>query len=258
MNFKISILGLAVGLLVGLTGMGGGAVMTPALILLGLARPVIAVGTDLVWGTLTKAVGAFVHCRQKTVDYAIVKRLALGSIPGALAGLVLLARLQKHGVEAMDRVIVRMLAIALMCVALSLFVRATRGRAWQTQPLSEGLLHRAPAWLTSVLGGVVGFLVSLTSVGSGSVIVACLVVLYPGLSMRRIVGSDILHALILVGISALGHLGMGSINIPLLGALLVGSIPGVWIGSKMSAVVPERILQPILATTLFFLGYKLL
>jgi uncharacterized membrane protein YfcA len=258
MDFRISILGFVVGLLVGLTGMGGGALMTPALILLGLARPSIAVGTDLVWGALTKAVGAFIHCRQKTVDFTIVKRLAIGSIPGALAGLVLLARLHKHGVAEMDRVIVRLLAIALMCVALSLYVRAMRGRSSRIEASSADLIHRAPAWLTSVLGAVVGFLVSLTSVGSGSLIVACLVVLYPSSSMRRIVGSDILHALVLVGISALGHLGIGSIDVSLLGALLVGSIPGVWIGSRMSAVVPERILQPVLATTLFFLGYKLL
>jgi uncharacterized protein len=258
MDFRISILGFVVGLLVGLTGMGGGALMTPALILLGLARPAIAVGTDLVWGTLTKAVGAFIHCRQKTVDFTIVKRLAIGSIPGALAGMALLAHLHKHGVGAMDRVIERLLAIALMCVALSLFVRAIRGRGSRIEASSQGLINKAPAWLTSVLGSVVGFLVSITSVGSGSLIVACLVVLYPSSSMRRIVGSDILHALILVGISALGHLGIGSINVPLLAALLVGSIPGVWIGSKTSAVVPGRILQPVLATTLFFLGYKLL
>jgi uncharacterized protein len=258
MDFRISILGFVVGLLVGMTGMGSGALMTPALILLGLARPVIAVGTDLVWGTLTKAVGAFVHCRQKTVDYRVVKRLAIGSIPGALAGLAVLTHLHKHGVEAVDRIIVRMLAIALMCAALSLFVRAVRGRSLRTEVSNEGLIERTPAWLTSVLGAVVGFLVSLTSVGSGSIIVACLVVLYPASPMKRIVGSDILHALILVGISALGHLGLASINVPLLGALLVGSIPGVWIGSKMSAVFPERILQPILATTLLFLGYKLL
>jgi uncharacterized membrane protein YfcA len=258
MNFKISILGFVVGLLVGLTGMGGGALMTPALILLGLARPVIAVGTDLVWGTLTKAVGAFVHDRQGTVDYTIVKRLAIGSIPGALAGLGLLALLQRRNIESLDRVIVHMLAVALMCVALSLFVRSVRGRGRQSESSGEHPTQNTPAWLTSVLGGVVGFLVSLTSVGSGSVIVACLVVLYPGLSMKRIVGSDILHALILVGISALGHLGLGSIDVPLLGALLVGSIPGVWIGSKTSSVVPEGVLQPLLATTLFFLGYKLL
>jgi uncharacterized membrane protein YfcA len=258
MDYRISILGFVVGLLVGLTGMGGGALMTPALILLGLARPAIAVGTDLVWGTLTKAVGAFVHHRQKTVDFTIVKRLAIGSIPGALAGLGLLTVLHKHGAEAMDRAIVRLLAIALMCVALSLFVRTIRGRVSPIETSRDSIRQSAPAWLTSVLGAVVGFLVSLTSVGSGSLIVACLVVLYPHTSMKRIVGSDILHALLLVGVSALGHLGLGSVNVPLLGALLVGSIPGVWVGSRMNAVVPERILQPILATTLFFLGYKLL
>jgi uncharacterized membrane protein YfcA len=258
MDFRIPILGFVVGLLVGLTGMGGGALMTPALILLGLAHPAIAVGTDLVWGTLTKAVGAFVHFQQKTVDFTIVRRLATGSIPGALAGLVLLVRLHRHGVETMDRVIVRMLAIVLMCVALSLFVRATRGRDSRIEPSGKGLIDRAPAWLTSVLGAVVGFLVSLTSVGSGSLVVASLVVLYPSLPTRRIVGSDILHSLFLVGISALGHLGIGSINVSLLAALLVGSIPGVWVGSKTSVVISERILQPLLGTTLLFLGYKLL
>jgi uncharacterized membrane protein YfcA len=258
MDFRISILGFVVGLLVGLTGMGGGALMTPALILLGLARPAIAVGTDLVWGALTKALGGFVHYRQETVDFTIVKRLAIGSIPGALAGLAFLAHLHKNGVEAVDRVIVRLLAIALMCVALSLFVRAMRRHGSQIEASSEGFIHKTPAWVTSLLGAVVGFLVSLTSVGSGSLIVACLVVLYPSLPMRRIVGSDILHALILVGVSAMGHLGIGSINFHLLVALLVGSLPGVWVGSKTSVMVPERILQPLLATTLFFLGYKLL
>ena len=256
MQPSISILGFVVGLLVGLTGMGGGAVMTPALILFGLARPAIAVGTDLFWGTLTKAVGGFVHSRQKTVDYTIVRRLAVGSIPGALAGLLLLAHLHSRGAEAMDRVLVRMLAIALICVSMSLFVRTLRGSTIRS---ADSLFSPSgPAWLTSVLGAVIGFLVSLTSVGSGSLIVASLVALYPSTPMRRIVGSDIIHALILVGISSLGHIGLGNINFPLLGALLLGSIPGVWIGSRMSAVFPERVLQPILATTLFFLGYKLL
>src|ERR1700686_1236881 len=112
MDFKVSAVGFVVGLLVGLTGMGGGALMTPVLILLGWAGPVMAVGTDLVWGTVTKAVGAFVHFRQKTVDFTIVKRLALGSVPGALAGLVLLAYLRARGMNTMDRVTVRMLGIA--------------------------------------------------------------------------------------------------------------------------------------------------
>jgi uncharacterized protein len=255
MDFRVSIVGFVVGLLVGLTGMGGGALMTPALILLGLARPAVAVGTDLVWGTLTKAVGAFVHGRQKTVDFKIVRRLAIGSIPGALAGLALLAHLHKHsGAEAMDRVVVRMLAIALMCVALSLFIRAIRGPRIQVE---GDFNQKRRGWLTTVVGAVVGFLVSLTSVGSGSLILACLVMLYPGTSMRRLVGSDIVHASFLVGVSALGHIGLGSVNAALLGVLLMGSIPGVWLGSKMNTVVPERILQPLLATTLFLLGYKL-
>jgi uncharacterized protein len=216
------------------------------------------VGTDLVWGVLTKAVGAAVHHQQKTVDFTIVKRLAIGSVPGALAGLALLARFHKRsGPAAMDQIVVRLLAIALMCVAVSLFVRAVRRqRTNRAETVARG--KDRPWWITSVVGCVVGFLVSLTSVGSGSLIVACLVIVYPSVSMRRIVGSDIVHALILLSVSAAGHLSLGNINVSLLGVLLVGSIPGVWVGSKMTAFVPERVLQPILATTLFFLGYKLL
>lgn len=254
MDFKASILGFAVGVLVGLTGMGGGAVMTPVLILLGWAKPVVAVGTDLVWGTLTKGFGAFVHYRQETVDFAIVKRLALGSIPGALLGLALLAVLRVRGGDTMNKTVIRMLGVALMCVAVGLLVRSLRGM----QVKAEMLAFAGPLWLTTALGALVGFLVSLTSVGSGSLIIACLVVIYPRTPLRRIVGSDIVHALILVGLSALGHLGMGSINTHLLGGLLIGSIPGVWLGSKMSAFFPEKILRPLLATTLLFLGYKLL
>jgi uncharacterized membrane protein YfcA len=257
MDFRVSIVGFVVGLLVGLTGMGGGALMTPALILLGLASPTMAVGTDLVWGTLTKAVGAFVHCRQKTVDFTIVRRLVMGSIPGALVGLALLARLQvRHAMGAMDQVVVRMLAIALMCVAVSLFIRSIRRPRIRTEGVFFDLNKRG--WVTSVAGAVIGFLVSLTSVGSGSLIVACLVILYPNITMKRIVGSDIVHALFLVGISALGHLILGSVDVSLLAVLLVGSIPGVWLGSKMNAVVPERVLQPLLGTILFVLGVKLM
>ncbi len=256
MDFRASVLGFVVGVLVGLTGMGGGAVMTPVLILLGWARPAVAVGTDLLWGTVTKAVGAFVHHRQGTVDFKIVRRLALGSIPGALVGLVFLAHLRSRGGDVMDRVVVRMLGIALMGVALSLFMRSLRGSS--SRGVGERFSLEGAVWLVSLIGAVIGFLVSITSVGSGSLIVACLVVIYPTTPLRRIVGSDISHALLLVGVSALGHLGLGSINVRLLAELLVGSLPGVWLGSRMSAVFPERVLRPVLATTLLFLGYKLL
>jgi uncharacterized membrane protein YfcA len=256
MDFRVPILGFVVGVLVGLTGMGGGAVMTPALILLGFAKPVIAVGTDLLCATLTKAAGVFVHWRQKTIDFTIVKRLAFGSIPGALAGLALLAYLRSRGGDTMDRIVVRMLGIALVCVALSLLVRSLGGS--RLKPSCDLPNLKGPAWLTSLVGALIGFLVSITSVGSGSLIIACLVLLYPSTPLRRIVGSDILHALFLVGVSAFGHLGLGSINAPLLGGLLVGSLPGVWLGSRMSAFFPEKVLQPILATTLLFFGFKLL
>jgi len=256
MDYRISVLGFGVGALVGMTGMGGGAVMTPMLILLRLAKPVIAVGTDLVWGSVTKGFGAFVHFRQKTVEPAIVKRLALGSVPGALAGLALLAYLHRQGGDSMNHLVVRMLGVALIVVASSLLLRSLRGSRVRQESATPTSDQRP--WLTTVLGLVVGFLVSLTSVGSGSLIIATLVVLYPSTPLKRIVGSDVAHALILVGVSAAGHLGIGSINPHLLVALLIGSIPGVWLGAKLSLFFPENVLRPTLATTLLFLGYKLL
>lgn len=254
MDFKVSIVGLGVGILVGLSGMGGGALMTPALILLGWARPVVAVGTDLLWNTLTKSVGAVVHYRQKTVDLQIVKRLAVGSIPGALVGIAVLERLQRLGAARVDRMVVQFLGVALVLIALSLFIR-TFFRVGADVAKPERIW---PWWLTSLVGAVVGFLVSITSVGAGTLIVACLVVMYPSTPLRRIVGSDIFHAVMLVAVCSVGHLEIGSPNLPLLGALLLGSVPGVILGSKISLVVPQRVLQPILAGILFFLGYKLL
>ncbi|MGA8029846.1 MAG: sulfite exporter TauE/SafE family protein [Bryobacteraceae bacterium] len=255
-DLKISLAGAAVGLLVGLTGMGGGAVMTPMLILLGWARPLVAVGTDLVWSAITKSVGSFVHYRQGTVDIKLVKRLALGSLPGALAGILLLMWLQRRGFANLDRLIVRVLGVALIAVAVSLLLRSLKGIRERTE-LGARSLSTVPRLITA-LGAVVGFLVSLTSVGSGSLIVACLVVMCPAVPLKRIIGSDIFHALLLVGVSAIGHLGIGTVNFGLLLSLLVGSIPGVWIGSKLSAVFPEKVLRPVLGSTLLFLGYKLL
>ena len=256
MDIKVSLLGLIVGFMVGLTGMGGGALMTPALILLGLARPSLAVGTDLVWNALTKGVGSIAHIRQHTVDNSIVKRLAMGSIPGALAGIGLLATLHRRGVQHEDKLVVLVLGAALVCVALGLYARTILGTR---VPLpTQEQIARGPWWLTSGVGLVVGFLVSITSVGSGSLIIASLVFLYPATPLKKLVGSDIFHALFLVGVSAIGHAGLGTINYKLLAGLLVGSVPGVWIGSKLSASFPETVLRPMLATTLLYLGLKLL
>jgi uncharacterized membrane protein YfcA len=255
-DIKVSLLGLIVGFMVGLTGMGGGALMTPALILLGLARPSLAVGTDLVWNALTKGVGSIAHLRQHTVDNSIVKRLAMGSIPGALAGIGLLATLHRRGVQHEDKLVVLVLGAALVCVALGLYARTVLGTGL---PLpTQEQVWRGPWWLTSVVGLVVGFLVSITSVGSGTLIIASLVFIYPVTPLKKLVGSDIFHALFLVGVSAIGHAGLGTINYKLLAGLLVGSVPGVWIGSKLSASFPEKVLRPMLATTLLYVGLKLL
>lgn len=256
MDFRTAIIGFVVGLMVGLTGMGGGALMTPLLILFGWAKPMMAVGTDLVWNTLTKMVGGVVHYRQRTVDFQIVKLLAIGSIPGALLGLALLAHLHHQGAGAADKLVVRMLGVTLVIVAFSLVLKSLRHAPSHSSANEQHV--RGPKWLTPALGFVVGFLVSLTSVGSGSLIVATLVVIRPYTPLNKIVGSDIVHAVLLVGVSALGHMEMGSINVPLLAGLLLGSVPGVWIGSKLTMVLPAKIIRPILAGTLFFLGYKLL
>src|SRR5215472_8660745 len=220
MDYKISLLGLFVGFLIGLTGMGGGALMTPALILFKLARPTLAVGTDLVWNALTKGVGSIVHFRQATVDNRIVKRLALGSIPGALAGIALLACLRHRGIQSEDHLVVLALGVALISVAIGLYVRTVFGSKLP-MPGQEGL-SRGPWWVTSLIGLVVGFLVSITSVGSGSLIVASLVFIYPTTPLKRLVGSDVVHGLFLLGVAAFGHPELGTINYPLLEGLLVG------------------------------------
>jgi uncharacterized protein len=256
MDYKISLLGLFVGFLIGLTGMGGGALMTPALILFKLARPTLAVGTDLVWNALTKGVGSIAHFRQSTVDTKIVKRLAIGSIPGALSGIALLAYLRHRGIKSEDHLVVMVLGAALISVAIGLYVRTVLGSRLP-MPGQEDL-SRGPWWLTSLIGLVVGFLVSITSVGSGTLIVASLVFIYPTTPLKRLVGSDIFHALFLVGVAAIGHMGLGTIDVKLLGGLLIGSVPGVWIGSRLSAVFPEKILRPVLATTLLYLGLRLI
>ena len=256
MDYRVSLLGLFVGVLIGLTGMGGGALMTPALILFRLARPTLAVGTDLVWNALTKGVGSIVHLKQQTVDTRIVKRLAIGSIPGALCGIGLLAYLRHHGIKSEDHLVVMVLGTALIGVALTLFFRTFFASKLPTIGM-EGLA-RGPVWLTTLVGLVVGFLVSITSVGSGTMIVASLVFIYPTTPLKKLVGSDIFHALFLVGVSAVGHMGLGTVNGKLLIELLIGSVPGVVIGSRLSVIFPEKLLRPMLATTLLYLGAKLL
>jgi uncharacterized protein len=259
MPWGAAALGMFVGFLIGLTGMGGGAMMTPLLLWTGWAGPTVAVGTDLVWNALTKMVGAAVHYRHDNVNLQLVWRLASGSVPGALLGLYLLALLKKSaGVGYVDHLIVRMLGVTLMLVAVGIIFKGYIHRWLPARSMRAATPENLRGWPAPLLGLVVGVLVSFTSVGSGSLIVTTLLLLFPGERLNRLVGSDVFHGVLLVGVAALGHWHLGDVNLPLVAGLLLGSIPGVWLGSVISSRVPERTLRPAVATLLFVTGVKLI
>ena len=258
MSWGAAILGLLVGFLIGLTGMGGGAMMTPLLLWTGWATPSVAVGTDLVWNALTKVVGATVHYREKNVNLGLVWRLAMGSVPGALLGVYVLRLLkQSESVAYVDRLIVHLLGGTLIAVAVSIVFREYVQHRFTPRGNRLANKENLASWTVPILGFVVGVLVSFTSVGSGSLIITTLLLLFPGEQLRKLVGSDVFHGVLLVGIAALGHWRLGHVNIPLVSALLLGSVPGVWLGSFLAGRIPERALRPAVATLLFITGVKL-
>lgn len=258
MPLGAAVLGLAVGFLIGLTGMGGGAMMTPLLLWTGWAAPTVAVGTDLVWNALTKTVGAAVHYRHKNVNLRLVWKLASGSVPGALVGLYLLGLLKKSaGVEYVDHLIVRLLGATLMLVAVGIIFKSYI-RHWLPAAATRSATDKnLSGWQVPLLGFIVGVLVSFTSVGSGSLIVTTLLLMFPGERLNRLVGSDVFHGVLIVGVAALGHWRLGDVNLPLVSGMLLGSVPGVWVGSFIASRIPEGTLRPAVATLLFVTGVKL-
>ncbi len=253
-NPLYAVSGLLVGVLVGLTGVGGGSLMTPLLVLLFGFHPGTAVGTDLLYASATKSVGTVVHGANKTVDWKITGRMALGSIPATLATVALLYALHFHG-DAASKLISTVLGVALLFTAVSLLFRRHL-----IDLASRSELELSPATtsvLTVLLGAVLGVLITLSSVGAGAIGVTVLIFLYPKMPVARIVGSDIAHAVPLTLIAGAGHWLLGSVNLPLLGSLLVGSIPGIILASYWTARIPERVLRPILAATLILVGAKL-
>lgn len=258
MPLGAALLGLIVGFLIGLTGMGGGAMMTPLLLWTGWAAPTVAVGTDLVWNALTKTVGAAVHYRHRNVNLKLVWKLASGSIPGALFGLYLLNLLKKSaGVEYVDHLIIRLLGGTLILVAVGIILKGYI-RNWLPAAAERSATDQAlKGWPVPLLGFVVGVLVSFTSVGSGSLIVTTLLLMFPGERLNRLVGSDVFHGVLIVGVAALGHWRLGDVNLPLVFGLLLGSVPGVWLGSFIASRNPEGTLRPAVATLLFVTGVKL-
>jgi len=233
--------------------------MTPILIWTRWAPPALAVGTDLVWNAITKTVGAAVHYRQKNVDLNLVRKLAIGSIPGALLGVALLGVLKKtSGTAYVDRLIVHLLGATLIVVGLSIVLKEYIHRRSQ-QVSGRMITNEALArWQISGVGFVVGLLVAFTSVGSGSLIITSLLLLFPGERLRGLIGTDVFHGMLLVGVAALGHWHYHDVNFVLVSGLLVGSLPGVWLGSLLAGRVPERAMRAVLAMLLFATGVRLL
>jgi uncharacterized protein len=246
--------GFGVGLLVGLTGVGGGSLMTPLLILLFGIHPATAVGTDLLYSAATKTCGSVIHGHARSIHWPAVWRLASGSIPASVLTLVLLWQLDIDGKHARS-IVNLVLCFALFLAAASLIFRnaiAERHR-WRLERLEPGTITTA----TVLTGAALGVMVSISSVGAGAVGVTALLLLYPRLPMARIVGSDIAHAVPLTLVAGIGHWTMGAIDWPLMGMLLVGSLPGIVIGSYSAVRVPEMTLRLVLAATLIMVGGKL-
>jgi uncharacterized membrane protein YfcA len=249
-----SLSGFFVGLLVGQTGVGGGSLMTPILVLLFGIHPATAVGTDLLYASATKTVGTLVHGLNHTVNWQIVRRLASGSVPATVVTLVVISHFAITGPMS-GRIISAVLGVMLLLTAVSLVFR-TRFLALMA-PTLEGISARQAGRLTVVTGVVLGMLVTLSSVGAGALGVTALLLLYPRVAMKVIVGSDIAHAVPLTLVAGVGHWWLGSVDWPLLTSLLSGSIPGIILGSYLSARIPDAVLRPMLATVLCIVGARL-
>jgi len=247
--------GFAVGFLVGMTGVGGGSLMTPLLILLFHVHPTTAVGTDLLFASITKSGGTLVHAVNRSIDWRIVTRLASGSIPASL--LTLLAfRLLKLDPSVTSLLITRVLGVALLATALALIFRR---RLLASYTRRVGVLSERETFRFTILTGVIlGALVTISSVGAGALGVTALILLYPHLPVVKIAGSDIAHAVPLTLVAGLGHLMSGGIDVTMLESLLVGSLPGIVIASLVAPRLPDLALRLVLAGTLTVSGLRLL
>ncbi len=254
--FGFVVAGLVVGFIVGMTGVGGGSLMTPILLWFGI-NPATAVGTDLLYAAITKSGGIYVHQRNKNIDWTITGWLTLGSVPAAALTLWLLHSLHTD-TQAMNAIIKQALGFVLLLTALAIL--------FKQQLLAFASKHAGDHYhlsgtslnvLTVVTGIMLGTMVTLTSIGAGALGTVALFILYPFLVTKRLVGTEIAHAVPLTLVAGLGHASMGNMDWHLLGYLLIGSLPGIYMGSHLSGRIPDQVLRPCLATMLVFIGYKL-
>ena len=253
MDFAYTLSGFAVGAIVGLTGVGGGSLMTPLLILLFGIHPATAVGTDLLYAATTKTAGTLVHGFNRTIDWRVVLRLAIGSVPAATITLWFLAATGTQ-TSGTAHILALVLGSMLVLTAISIVFRPTlarfAGAHRELPPVPQSAL-------TVLTGAILGVLVSISSVGAGAIGVTVLMLLYPKLGVHRIVGSDIAHAVPLTLVAGLGHWAIGDVDWHMLVALLCGSIPGILIASRIAPAINERIIRWLLAIVLTIVGLKL-
>lgn len=255
MDFHLTVIGLLVGFLVGLTGVGGAALLTPLLIMLGI-QPTIAVGTDLVYSSITKIFGTLQHWRQRTVNWQIVWWFALGSVPSAVVAVHLI-----HWVDTLygnaDLFIQKLLGFALILIPIAMLVKTMRDRRDPRPNRWQQMEMKQKRKLTVTIGSVLGFIVGLTSIGSGSLFALALMYFFK-LSGKEIVGTDIAHAFLLVTAAGFAHMGFGHVEYAVVWQLLAGSIPGVFVGSILSTRVPTIFLRFVISTLILFTGFKLI
>jgi len=254
MDVLFVISGFGVGVLVGLTGVGGGALMTPLLIFGFGVAPAVAVGTDLMFAAITKANGVWVHARQHSVEWRVVRWMLLGSLPASLITLLILRQVDLQTGVAQD-VMTTTLGLALIVSAGALIFR--HRLAQDDTGFAHDETGRKTQVATVLTGIVLGALVTLTSVGAGALGAAVLFWLYPRMKAVRVVGTDLAHAVPLATVAGLGHWHLGTVDWILLGSLLIGSLPGIYIGSRLSARVPEIWLRSVLAILLLGIGVRL-
>lgn len=259
-DIAIILAGFAVGLIVGLTGVGGGSLMTPILIFFFGVKPYLAVGTDLLFAAFTKMGGTLNLARQNLVPWRVVGLLSAGSLPAALLTLLVLRQLGPAS-PAVQSLMTSTLGLALLLTAAAMLYKAARGKQLP-RTLPEGQLHTATHtrhWSLPVLfGAVIGMLVTLTSVGAGAIGVSVLLLLFPLLPLPRIVAADIAYAVPLTLVAGLGHASLGSVDWPLLAKLLAGSLPGIWLGTRLMRHTPERLVRSALSVLLAYAGLKLI
>lgn len=258
MHFDYSLAGAGVGFLVGLTGVGGGSLMAPMLILLFGLSPAVAVGTDLWFATITAAVGGTIHHRFGSPDWLLVGRLALGSIPAAIGTLVWLAVFHNGRLDA--RLLTPVLGTALVVVSVVMLIKPLLRTRMRLMRARLGLDLSTWQFVFTVIGGaMVGALVALTSVGAGALVAVLLVLLYPlRLDARSIVGTDIVHAVPLTLVAAIGHLWLGNVHLLVLASLLLGSVPGIALGSLVAGKVNNTLVRYALAAMLALSAFKML